>query len=876
MFSGSVHLNHEAPSNILLGVLACALFFLLLPSTVLADEPPKNILLFNSDDISLPANALANQALRATLKEQSKFPLQIYDEGQDSFRIPNEKYESELVSLLKQKYEGTHLDLIVALGPPSLKFLLKHREDLFHDTPIVFLSSDQSRTADLDLGPAVTGVSTKIEVAPTLALALELQPQTRRVVVVAGSASLDQAMVALAQKEFRAFEGRVEFSYLTGLTVEELRQRLAVLPDKTIVLFIVLNSDHTGRVYVSADVLTSLASASSVPIYGTFQTLLGRGIVGGRLLSTEALGHAAGEMGLRILAGESAGTISQQTISSVPMFDSHQLHRWHIDESKLPPGSVVLFKEYSFWELYKWRVIGAISLMISQTLLIIWLLAVRTMRNRAQAESTRFAGLIEAEHRRLGEIVANVQGIVWESRLEPGSTNRKTTFVSSYAEKMLGYSVEEWLSKPGFALSLMPEEDRGRVEHERDIVVASGKEGISQFRWVAKDGRVIWIETYLAAICDEEQRTVGLRGISVDITNRKRAEEALRQALAEVSQLKSQLEEENVYLREEIKLSGDFDEIVGRSDGTKYVLYKIQQVAPTDSTVLITGETGTGKELVARAIHRASSRANRQLIKVNCGALSATLIESELFGHEKGSFTGATARKLGRFELANDGTILLDEIGELPLELQVKLLRVIQEGEFERLGSSKTIKVDVRIIASTNRDLKMAIELGRFREDLWYRLNVFPITIPPLRDRKEDIPDLLQHFTRRFSEKIGKNISSISPAVLKAFQEYSWPGNVRELANVIERAIINCDGPVLRLVDRFDKLPIHEAAANLTLEEMERNHIVHVLETTGWRIEGGKGAARILGLNPSTLRTRMAKLEIQRVDRGAVSVPAGR
>jgi len=270
---------------------------------------------------------------------------------------------------------------------------------------------------------------------------------------------------------------------------------------------------------------------------------------------------------------------------------------------------------------------------------------------------------------------------------------------------------------------------------------------------------------------------------------------------------------------------------------------------------------------VARAIHSASTRRNQPLVKVNCGALSPTLIESELFGHEKGAFTGATARKIGRFELANDATIFLDEIGELPLELQVKLLRVIQEGEVERLGSAKTIKVNARIIAATNKNLKAAVEQGAFREDLWYRLNVFPITVPPLRNRKDDIPDLVQHFIRKFAKKIGKNILSISPAALGALKEHTWPGNIRELANVIERAVINCEGSVLRLADQLEKPAERDPSFTITMEEIERQHIIRILEYTGWVIEGEKGAARILGLKPSTLRTRMAKLGIQRTER---------
>jgi transcriptional regulator with GAF, ATPase, and Fis domain len=384
---------------------------------------------------------------------------------------------------------------------------------------------------------------------------------------------------------------------------------------------------------------------------------------------------------------------------------------------------------------------------------------------------------------------------------------------------------------------------------------------------IHSDGRLIWTNARGEVLRDANGKIVKLRGTLQDIAERKQAEAALQKAIEEVSQLKNKLEEENIYLLEEIKLAGDFDEIVGRSDATKYVLFKIEQVAATNSTVLITGETGTGKELVARAIHSSSLRKDRPMVRVNCAALSPTLIESELFGHEKGAFTGATARKIGRFELANEATIFLDEIGELPLELQAKLLRVIQEGEFERLGSSKTIKVDARIIAATNRNLKIAVEQGTFREDLWYRLNVFPITVPPLRDRKEDIPGLVEHFVKKFGQKVARKISSISPASMRILQDYTWPGNVRELANVVERAVINTTGSVLRVVDHFEKSPVAELAqTNKTLEEMEKEYIIQILENTGWRIEGHKGAARVLGLNPSTLRTRMTKLGIQKLE----------
>ena len=289
-------------------------------------------------------------------------------------------------------------------------------------------------------------------------------------------------------------------------------------------------------------------------------------------------------------------------------------------------------------------------------------------------------------------------------------------------------------------------------------------------------------------------------------------------------------------------------------------LLRSRQPTPT---VLISGETGTGKELVARAIHAASPRKDHPLIKVNCAALSASLIESELFGHEKGAFTGAVARKLGRFELANWGTIFLDEIGELPLELQVKLLRVLQEGELERVGGSKTIQMDVRIIAATNRNLKLEVDKGTFREDLWYRLNVFPITVPPLRQRLEDIPLLVDHFASKFAKRFGKTITSVSPRSMQRLQVHSWPGNVRELANVIERAVIHTQSSVLQLGDSLEQAR-EESPATMSLEEMEREYIIRTLENTGWRVEGSYGAAKLLGLNASTLRARMSKFGIHR------------
>jgi formate hydrogenlyase transcriptional activator len=338
----------------------------------------------------------------------------------------------------------------------------------------------------------------------------------------------------------------------------------------------------------------------------------------------------------------------------------------------------------------------------------------------------------------------------------------------------------------------------------------------------------------------------------------------LTQALSEIQAMKEQLETENIYFRHINKMKHQFENIIGQSDGLKYVLYRAEQVAPANTTVLILGETGTGKELIAAAIHNMSPRKERPLITVNCAALPGNLIESELFGREKGAFTGADVRRVGRFEVAHGSTLCLDEIGELPLELQGKLLRVIQHHEFERLGSSHTTKVDVRIVATTNRDLEEEVRQGRFRQDLFYRLNVFPITVPPLRLRLDDIPPMVQSFMERFSRKLGKQITTISKETMKALQDYPWPGNVRELESIIERAVILCSGHVLQLADKLDTSSHHLSSVVKTLEGTERNQIIKILSESKWRIEGKDGAASILGLHPSTLRARMHKLEITR------------
>jgi len=346
----------------------------------------------------------------------------------------------------------------------------------------------------------------------------------------------------------------------------------------------------------------------------------------------------------------------------------------------------------------------------------------------------------------------------------------------------------------------------------------------------------------------------------------KRSEEKRRQALSEIKRLKERLEKDCTYLQEEVQSEHNFKNIIGNSNALKYALLRVDQVAPSEATVVIMGETGTGKELIARAIHHASSRCRRPLVKLNCAALPSGIIESELFGHERGAFSGAREKRIGRFEYADGATLFLDEIGELPLGLQPKLLRVIEDGEFERVGSSRTHTCDVRIIAATNQDLEVAVKAGRFRKDLWYRLSVFPITVPPLRDRREDIPLLVRHFVEKYAQKMGKTIQIIPTSKMDLLQAYAWPGNIRELQNVIERSVIISQGTNLQLVDTIlteQKIDSPPSQAQ-NFEGMQQRFILDALDRASWKIEGPSGAARMLDLKPSTLRYRMKKLGIQR------------
>ncbi len=435
-------------------------------------------------------------------------------------------------------------------------------------------------------------------------------------------------------------------------------------------------------------------------------------------------------------------------------------------------------------------------------------------------------------------------------------------YVSPSFERITGYRVQQLIDRPGMLNEIILPDHLTQWQEHQQAAYARHETDEIQFPIRAKNGQIRWIEHICQPVYGDKGEYLGIRASNRDITARKLSERRLRNAYTKIEELKNRLEAESAYLQDEIKLEHNFENIIGQSDSIKYVLHRVEQVAPTDSTVLFMGETGTGKELLARALHKLSPRGRRALVKVNCAALPRELIESELFGREKGAFTSATTTQPGRFELAKGSTIFLDEIGEMPLELQAKLLHVIESGEFERLGSPRPLHSDARIIAATNRVLEEEVRKGRFREDLWYRLKVFPITVPPLREQPEDIQLLVAWFMDRLGGKMGKRATEITKRSMKMLQSYHWPGNVRELKHVVEAAMITSKGKRLNF-----ELPQTEDTLGSdfkSFEEMEHDYILQVLKARNWKIGGDNSAASTLGMHVNTLRGRMKKLGIKR------------
>jgi PAS domain S-box-containing protein len=505
----------------MLFVLTTAVLFLS-PPAASAGQSPKRVLIFSSEEQQGPGILVLNQSIRTTLRNGPSVHFQFFYEAQDTFRISTEKYEGELVSLLQRKYDGERFDLIYALGPPALNFLLKHRNELFTDTPLIFIVTDIRRVADLDLGPNVTGVGGKLELAPTLDIALALQPQTQRVVVVAGKATADTTFVELARQEFRPYEGKVEFTYLINLPLEELQKRLAGLPEKSIVIYLSVNASPETKLYTSPEVLALLAPSSSAPIYSASQTYIGNGTIGGRLLNFEEIGTRAAEIGLRVLAGESPQNIPRQTIPSAAMFDWRELRRWGIDEARLPAGSIVRFREFSIWELYKWRIIGAISIIVLQALGIVWLLFTRAKRRQAEEAKNNLAAIVETSDDAI--LSDTLEGIIisWNAG----------------AEKIYGYSANEIVGQ--HISTLAPPELKGEVQGILERL--SRGEGVDHLETqrVSKAGMRIDVSLTISPIKNERGTIIGASTIARDITARKKAEvEGLqhREELAHLSRV---------------------------------------------------------------------------------------------------------------------------------------------------------------------------------------------------------------------------------------------------------------------------------------------------------------------------------------------------
>ena len=966
----AVNLTTTQRTLVLILVVLCVC-----PAVTFGQSAPrtKRVLVLYWYDRSFSSTSRWEDTFETALQAGSKDPIEYYPEFLQSNKFPGEQQSQALHDYLKQKYASRPIDVVVAQLEAPLDFLLKYRNDLFPKVPIVFYTQSLPRPEDLAANPDLTGLVAFGNYRKSIDLALSLHPHTEQVFIVSGTLQHDGQFEKGAREDLKDYEGKVKINFLTDLTPSDLVARTKSLPERSIILYVWQQAiDGNGRVIETAEVLDSIARTSSVPIDCMSVGAVGRGAVGGYVYSPDAGAKNLAEVVQRILKGEPPQSIPIEIAPKQYMFDWRELQRWNISEKSLPPGSIVNFREFTYWQLYKWRIVGVVGLVALQSVLIAFLLIERRRRRLATESSRRLAAIVEYSDDAILSTSLDGKVLSWNAGAEimygymadeiigedvsklagPDKKEERAAIIDRInSGKNLDHFETTGITKNGrqidvsLAMSVLRDEHGtviGASSIARDISERKQAEEVlrqseTRFRDMADNAPVmIWIsgidklstyvnkqfldftgrtmeqelangwtegihpddyvhclDTYTTNFdsrnrfeieyrlrrADGEYRWIfangtprfasdgeflGYIGSCVDITERKESEVALTKAHAELSQLKNQLEAENVYLQSELQHDQAFGEIVGQSDAIKHVHFKISQVASTDLTVLIMGETGTGKELVARAVHGASNRKDRPLIKVNCGALSASLIESELFGHEKGAFTGAGARKLGRFELANGGTIFLDEIGELPLELQVKLLRVIQEGELERVGGTKTIKIDVRIIAATNRHLKQEVDKGTFREDLWYRLNVFPITAPPLRQRKEDIPLLVEHFVKISAKKFGKTLTSLPAGTMQSLQAHTWPGNVRELANLIERSVIHSQGNVLRIVDRFEQTVDDPAASVKSLDDVEKDHIISVLEQTGWRIEGTSGAAYLLGLKPSTLRARMAKLGIQR------------
>ncbi|HJV21155.1 MAG TPA: ABC transporter substrate binding protein [Holophagaceae bacterium] len=818
-----------------------------------AEAPPhRTVVVLHSVAPETPGIQELTTGIYTELRTGSPVPVDLYSEytGLDRFTGPT--YEADLLSLYNQKYASRKVDLLVLVGNNALEFAIAHK--FLEGVPIVtcyipLKILEQAQTKR----PNITGALPAQNAPKNIECMLAMFPGTRQIDVILGASTYEREQARIGRTIFKDFEGRVTLNYLNDLSLEQMERRLRSLPDDRLVLFGSLIQDATGRDFATNEPLNRLSKVSRRPIFGLVHEDLGDGILGGILLSMKDSGIAAAEIGLKVMNGQSAASIPPvKDTGEAPIWDSRELARWGLKDRNLPPGSRIEFRAPSLWSLYWKEISTALVLIIGEGLLVAALVA--QLQRRKQFE--RALKDAEMRYRTVADFAHD-----WEYWILPDGS---LAYVSPACEEVSGYAPEELKADPALLERMVIKEDLPAWQaNQADALIGRENHG-EVYRILTKSHEVRWMEQFSNPIWLNGGQFAGTRGSIRDITARKQGELDLQNAYDEIRTLKDQLEAENTYYRDKIQDVQGSSEILGQSDAMKYLHFRINQVALSDTTVLIQGATGTGKELVAEAIHELGPRKDRPLVKINCAALPQGLAESELFGHEKGAFTGAQSRRKGRFEVADGATLFMDEVGELSPEIQAKLLRVLQDGEFQRVGGDQTIRVDVRVIAATNRNLLDEVKAGRFREDLWYRLNVFLITVPTLAQRKEDIPTLAQAFVQRFCQRLGRPVLEISNSVIQTLQGYLWPGNVRELQNVIEQAVLVSDGRQLRLADQLRSVPGTrlEGQRLKTLEEVERQHILEALESTQWRVSGSQGAAEILGLKPTTLRSRMLKLNI--------------
>ena len=808
-----------------------------------------------------------HKAFERALEERLGQPVDFVVYYLGLFNEDDRAREASLARIIGDRVTSTPFDVVVAHRVEALALLLRHRS-LLRGLPLVFTDVTQDEMAALKPPADVTGAVT-VGTSRTASIALHVLPDTERFVIVGGETAVDRRYADEVQKDLSAVRPPLAVVRLDGRPLDEQLERIRALPPKSLILFRSYLGDASGRSLPVSDALEALTEAAQGPIFGFREPHLGSGIVGGDLERTDLVAVRAAALAARILGGESPSSLPRnEEPARVVAFDARQLERFGIAERRLPPGSEVRFRPPTIWTQYRRYVLGAAAVLFAQTLLILGLVVQRRGRQLALAR------LAEAEHRfrTVADFAAD-----WEYWIAEDGSPR---YVSPSTEAVTGYAAPDFVARPEILGEIVLDEDREAWRRHREQ--AAGRTGPStlEFRIRTRDGRVRWIEHVCSPVSGPDGSRQGTRASNRDVTERKQAEEDLRRALRENEELRDRLEIDNRYMLEQLQPSG-IEGILGTSDAMRYVTSRVQQVAPTASTVLLLGETGVGKSLLAQAIHDLSPRRARPLVTLNCAALPPALVESELFGHAKGAFSGAGAERPGRFEAADGGTLFLDEVAELPLDLQAKLLRAVQDGAFERVGSSVTRKTDVRLIAATNRKLEDEVRAGRFRQDLLYRLAVFPITVPPLRQRPEDVPALVGHLLEKHCRKLGVKVPAVSRATMKALQARDWPGNIRELENVVERLLISSRGARFELGDDDVTSAPRGAEAGepsggaRTLAELERDHVVATLERLQWRIEGPGGAADVLGINASTLRSRMRKQGIRRPAPGVALATRG-